>query len=30
MRIRPAEVAFDSKENFEKNYAGNWFYYDRR
>ncbi len=22
-------VEFDSKENFDKNYAGNWFYYDR-
>jgi hypothetical protein len=29
MRIHPAEVAFDS-ENFEKNYEGNWLYYDRR
>jgi hypothetical protein len=22
-------VEFDSKENFEKNYSGSWFYYDR-
>jgi hypothetical protein len=29
-RRQPAQVTFDSKENFEKNYQGNWFYYDRR
>ena len=22
-------VEFDSKENFDSNYASNWFYYDR-
>jgi len=27
---KPAQVTFDSKENFDKNYHGNWFYYDRR
>lgn len=26
----PAHVTFESKENFEKTYQGNWFYYDRR
>jgi hypothetical protein len=29
-RKQPAQVTFDSKENFEKSYEGNWFYYDRR
>lgn len=27
---QPAQVTFDSKENFDKNFEGNWFYYDRR
>jgi hypothetical protein len=27
---KPAQVTFESKENFDKNYHGNWFYYDRR
>ena len=27
---QPAQVAFCSKENFDKQYNGNWFYYDRR
>lgn len=26
---QPAQVTFDSKENFENNYQGNWFFYDR-
>lgn len=29
-RRQPGQVTFDSKENFEKNYQGNWFNYDRR
>jgi len=29
-RREPAQVIFDSKENFEREYQGNWFNYDRR
>jgi hypothetical protein len=29
-RRKPAQVIFDSKENFEREYRGNWFNYDRR
>lgn len=28
-RVRPIETRFDSKENFDKVYHGNWFNYDR-
>jgi hypothetical protein len=27
---RPATLCFESKENFDKTYHGNWFFYDRR
>lgn len=29
-RRRPARVTFSSKETFDRDYQGNWFYYDRR
>jgi hypothetical protein len=28
-RERPIDASFDSKENFDANYGGNWFNYDR-